>query len=71
MKGERKLVRTLLGDDPLHKIVKLGTFGVPSIVALISDLTSQTSFFIPALIAGFLAMAAMIYHNIDRARESP
>ena len=71
MKGGRKLVKTLLGGDPLHKIVKLGTLGVPSIVALISDLTSQTSFFIPAFIAGFLGMVVMIYHNIDRARESP
>ena len=70
MKGARKLVKTILGDGLLHKLAKLGTLGVPSIVGLISDLTCQTSFFIPGFIAGFLAMSAMIYHNINRARES-
>ena len=70
MEGWRKLVETVLGDNHLHRITKLGALVVPSIAALIIDLTCQTRFFIPGFIAGFLVMLSMIYHNISRARES-
>lgn len=71
MKGERKLVETLLGAEPLHKLVKLSALVIPSIVALSSDLIHQTDFFIPVFTGAFLIMATMVYHNINRARESP
>lgn len=70
VKGERKLVDTLLGSGPIHRTVKLSTLVIPSIVGAICDLKAQTGFFIPAFIAGFLAMMGMIYYNINRARES-
>jgi hypothetical protein len=69
MKGERKLVNTLLGDSVLHKLVKLGTLGVPTIVALISDLRSHTSFLILTFAAAFIGMMALIYFNLERARK--
>jgi len=69
VKRERKLVNTLLGDNLIHKLLKLGTLLIPVIVALICDLKIQTNFFVPAFVAGFLTMAFMIYHNIDRARK--
>jgi hypothetical protein len=70
VKWESQLVKTLLGDGPLHKLVKLGTLGVPTIVALISDRKCHTSFFVPVFVAGFVGMSMMIYHNLNRARKS-
>ena len=69
MKGERKLVNILLGGDPLHKLVKLGTLVIPTFLAAICDLTLKSSYVFPTFVVGFLAMSAMIYHNIHRARE--
>jgi len=69
-KRKRKLVNTVLGESLFHKVVKLGTLVVPTVIALISDLVSKTCFLIPSFVAGFVGMTAMIYFNIDRARKS-
>jgi hypothetical protein len=70
VKGERKLFETLFGAELLHKLVKLSALVIPSIVALISDLTHHTDFFIPVFAGGFLTMVSLIYHNISRAHKS-
>lgn len=72
MKGERKgkLANTVLGESLLHKLVKLSTLIVPTVVALISDLVCKTCFLIPSFVGGFIGMTGMIYFNIVRARKS-
>lgn len=63
------MVNTLLGDGVLHKLVKLCTLGVPTIIALVSDRISGTSFLTQTFVVAFIGMMALIYLNLERARK--
>jgi hypothetical protein len=60
----------ILGTNWKHRALKPSTFFVPSIIGWTCDKTSNTHYFVPALIAGIVAAAAMVYKNIGDYDDS-